>query len=275
MLISQCFVEFIFYSFLGWVWESIYCSSKERKWADRGFLFGPICPIYGFCVVGASIVFRTFAVFSSPDFPLWGIFIICCIGSAVAEYSTSWVLEKRFHARWWDYSKVPLNINGRICVPASICFGLAGVAIIKYLLPVMEDMHVMINPLVYEVLALLFAVLLGADFALTEASLSSLLAEVERMHGEFNERAQKNYEKLASTPKLIGQKISEEKQLAELRRDRLLELYAKKLSFNQKRVLLGIQRFIPKTDKTYHIPLIHLTDALRENVRELRKKKNN
>ena len=273
MFISQCFVEFIFYSFLGWIWESIYCSCKEKKWADRGFLFGPICPIYGTCVVVASVIFSTFDIFSSPDFPLWGIFIISCIGSAIAEYSTSWVLEKRFHARWWDYSKVPLNINGRICVPASIAFGLTGIAIVKYLIPVIEGMHDIVNPLIYEILALLFAGLLGADIALTEASLSSLLAEVEKMHGEFNERAQKNYEKLASTPKLIEQKINEEKQLAEIRRDRLVNVYAKKLTLNQKRILLGIRRFIPKTDSTYHIPLIHLTDALRENVRELRKKK--
>ena len=273
MYVAQCFVEFVFYSFLGWIWESIYCSAKERKWADRGFLFGPICPIYGSCVVAGSLVFGSFKIFSSPDFPVWGIFAICYIGSAVAEYSTSWVLEKRFHARWWDYSKVPLNIHGRICVPASLGFGFAGVAIVKYLLPVIEGMHATVNPLVYEILALVFAGLFGADIALTEASLSSLLAEVEKMHEEFNERAQKNYEKLASAPKLIEQKIIEEKQLAEIKRDRLVKAYAQRLSVNQKRILLGIQRFVPKGGNTYHVPLIHLTDALSESVRELRKKK--
>ena len=273
MPVSQYFVEFIFYSFLGWIWESIYCSAKERKWADRGFLFGPICPIYGACVVGASIVFGSFEVLSSPDFPLWGIFIISYLGSAVAEYSTSWVLEKRFHARWWDYSKVPLNIHGRICVPASIAFGLAGVAVVKYLLPVIEGMHEAVSPYVYGTLALVFAGLFGADIALTEASLSSLLTEVEKMHGEFNERAQKNYEKIASAPKLIEQKIMEEKQLAEMKRDQLARTYAEKLSLNQKRILLGIQKFMPRTGNTYHTSLIRLTDALSENVRELRKKK--
>ena len=177
MLIAQYFVEFIFYSFLGWVWESVYCSAKERKWADRGFLFGPICPIYGSCVVATSALFSAFDFLSSPDFPIWGIFIICYIGSAVAEYTTSWVLEKRFHARWWDYSTIPLNINGRICVPVSIAFGLAGVAVVKFLIPAVEGIHSVVNPLVYEVLAIIFGMLFGADYALTEASLSALLKE--------------------------------------------------------------------------------------------------
>ena len=130
MIITQCFVEFIFYSFLGWIWESIYCTAKEKKWADRGFLFGPICPIYGSCVVLTSVLFSLVPALSDPEFPLWAIFILCCLGSAVAEFGTSWVLEKRFHARWWDYSDMPLNIQGRICVPVSICFGLAGVLIV-------------------------------------------------------------------------------------------------------------------------------------------------
>ncbi len=247
MLISQYFVEFIFYSFLGWIWESIYCTTKEKRWSDRGFLFGPVCPIYGTCVVIVSIGFKALGILSSPTFPLWAIFIICYIVSAVAEYSTSWVLEKRFHARWWDYSDLPLNLHGRICVLSSIAFGLAGVLIVKYLIPAAEGWRDILNPMVYEVLAMLFAGLLGADIALTEASISSLLTEVEKMHEEFNEKAQKNYE--------------------------LARVYAEKLSFNQKRILLGIQRFIPKKGKIYRIPLFHLTDALSESVRDLRKKK--
>ena len=276
MIIAQYFVEFIFYSFLGWVWESIYCSAKEKKWADRGFLFGPICPIYGSCVVVTSAVFSRFEFLSSPDFPIWGIFIICYIGSAIAEFGTSWILEKRFHARWWDYSTMPLNIQGRICVPVSIAFGLAGVAIVKYLIPVIEGMHSVVNPTVYEILAIIFAMLFGADYALTEASLSALLKEVEKMHEEFNVRAQANYEKLASAPKLIEQKIIEEKELAEIRNDQLVKAFAERLSLNQKRLLLAISKFTPKVGKEYdlsRIPLMHLTEALRENVRDLRRKK--
>ena len=128
MLIAQYFTEFMFYSFLGWVWESIYCTIKEKHWQDRGFLFGPYCPIYGSCIVAAEIVFGHLIPggMGNMSFPM--IFIISYIGSAIAEFSTSWILEKRFHARWWDYSDMPLNIQGRICVPVSICFGAAGIS---------------------------------------------------------------------------------------------------------------------------------------------------
>ena len=194
----KCFAEFIFYSFLGWVWESIYCTIREKKWADRGFLFGPICPIYGSCAVLASVVFKYVPIVSDPSFPVWGIFLVCMIGSAVAEFSTSYILEKRFHARWWDYSKVPFNIQGRICLPVSIAFGLAGIIVVKWLIPAVASVQAGFSPLFYEIIGLIFAILFGADYALTEASLSELLKHIESMHQEFNVRAESTYEKLAS-----------------------------------------------------------------------------
>ncbi len=208
MIISQLFVEFIFFSFLGWVWESIYCTAKEKKWADRGFLFGPICPIYGTCVCIVIILFKILkyygVVSNTTDMPIWAVFLISMIGSAIAEYLTSWVLEKRFNARWWDYSKVPLNINGRIALPISIAFGLAGIVVIRYVVPWITGLETStIHPLVYEGLALGFGILFGADFALTEASLNALLKTVEDYKQEFNEKAELTYERIASTPERI------------------------------------------------------------------------
>ena len=272
MVIAQYFVEFMFYSFLGWVWESIYCTVKEKKWADRGFLFGPICPIYGSCVVVASAVFSSIDVLKSPNFPIWGIFILCYIGSAVAEFATSWVLEKRFNARWWDYSELPLNIQGRICVPVSIAFGLAGVAVVKFLIPAIEGVHEVVSPVVYEVLAIILAAIFGADFALTEASLSALLKDVKQMHEEFNEKAQERYEKVASAPKVIEQKIAEGKELAEERHEQLARAYAQRLSLNQKRILLGIEKIMPKAELPAEFKGKNLlVSSLKDKVRELRK----
>ncbi|MCR5507763.1 MAG: putative ABC transporter permease [Lachnospiraceae bacterium] len=204
MALAQYFTEFIFYSFLGWIWESIYCSIREKNWADRGFLFGPICPIYGCLVVGGSIVFKSVPLLSDPDFPKWAVFLICAAASAVTEYATSWVLEKRFHARWWDYNDMPLNINGRICVPATAGFGIAGVFVVRYLIPWISRVHEVIPGQVYELLSLVLAMILGADIALTEASLSTLLKKVEDMHSEFNEKAEQNYRRIAAVPKAIA-----------------------------------------------------------------------
>lgn len=250
MIIAQYFVEFIFYSFLGWVWESIYCTINEKKWADRGFLFGPVCPIYGSCVVAVSILFSLIPALSDPSFPIWAIFIICMIGSAVAEFGTSWVLEKRFHARWWDYSKLPLNIQGRICLPVSVCFGIAGVLIVKYLMPFVSGLHALIHPSVYEVFAIILAAVFGADFALTEASLSALLKDVEMMHQEFVEKAQANYERVEERVKEAKEmRLAMEERVREAR-ENLPRLHAGGLSLNQKRILVSIEKFMPDKNKT-------------------------
>ena len=221
MVFSQYFVEFIFYSFLGWIWESIYCTAREHHWMDRGFLFGPYCPIYGSCVVGAEILFGHILPGDLQEMSVPLIFIISMVGSAIAEYGTSWVLEKRFHARWWDYSYMPLNLNGRICLPASAGFGLAGVLCVKVLIPWMNDLHMMIPGLVYEGLGMFFAMIFGADFALTEASLNALLKRIEEYKAEFNERAQETYVKISEAPEAIQNAIAEEREDMRQRREEL------------------------------------------------------
>jgi uncharacterized membrane protein len=270
MLIAQYFVEFIFYSFLGWLWESFYCTLKERRWQDRGFLFGPVCPIYGASVVAASVLFRFVPVISSPDLPLWQMFLICMAGSAVAEFGTSWVLEKRFHARWWDYSNIPLNIQGRICLPVSLAFGAAGVVIVKFLLPLMTQAHTAFPALGYEGLALGFAILFGADFALTEASLSALLTEIESFHSEFNEKAESTYERITQAPKHLEENLEERKQRIAAAAAR----HASGLSSGSRRMLRNIVSFRPASG----IPARRVSDMgagehLKEALRRIEEKK--
>lgn len=122
----------IVFSVLGWVYECIYCSIKSGHWENRGFLFGPVCPIYGTGAISVFILVEYVHFMSFEVPPLWQIFLIFALGSAVLEYTTSWIMEKFFHARWWDYSNLPLNLNGRICLPASILFGVMGILILKY-----------------------------------------------------------------------------------------------------------------------------------------------
>ena len=109
-------MEFFIYSFMGWIYESIFCTIKEKKWCNRGFLYGPIIPIYGFGAVIISI-FVNVSVDNHVTTPWWKVFLVSMVGSAILEYVTSWALEKIFHARWWDYSNMPLNILGQICLP--------------------------------------------------------------------------------------------------------------------------------------------------------------
>ena len=196
--LERLFVEFMFYSFLGWIWETVYCTTKEKQFQNRGFLWGPICPIYGVGTLVVQLVFGYLPFFSFDKTPIWQIFLVCSIGSAVLEYTTSYVLEKRFHAMWWDYSNTPLNLNGRICLPASVGFGVVGVLCVRYVLPFFIRMHSYIPDPVNQFLALLLMGLFGADLALTVASLTSLLDQIAQVQQEFIERGEATYTTVAN-----------------------------------------------------------------------------
>ncbi len=121
-------IYFFVYAFIGWVFESIYCSIKERKgkFVNRGFLIGPICPIYGFG--GVLITFLTYNL----SLPIYLDFLIIVFVCSLIEYLCSILLEKIFHARWWDYSSYSkFHLDGRVSLSTSLGFGIGGL-IIKY-----------------------------------------------------------------------------------------------------------------------------------------------
>ncbi|WP_026505043.1 putative ABC transporter permease [Butyrivibrio sp. NC3005] len=247
MYISKLFCQFIFFSFLGWIWESFYCAMKEKKWVDRGFMFGPVCPIYGSSMCIVLLVIQLFPNFLNPDRPAYVLFLFSMIGSAVMEYTTSVVLETRFGARWWDYGDIPLNLNGRICLPASLGFGAAGVIVIKFLIPFFSGIQLNIPNWVFETASIPLAALFGADLALTVASLSTLINTVEAYKNEFNLRAEVTVNAIASTPKrveaaFINKKDQIKEQFPQIGK------YVKFMSPFQKRVMRNVKIFIPKSD---------------------------
>lgn len=99
------FLYFIIYSVLGWICEVIYCFALDNKLTNRGFLEGPYCPIYG--IGGLIVVYFLLPVKTMPI----AVFLLGMILSSILEYITSYVLEKLFSARWWDYSNHRFNIN--------------------------------------------------------------------------------------------------------------------------------------------------------------------
>lgn len=165
MIVCRYICLFFIYSFIGWIYESTYCTIRQKKWENRGFLYGPIIPIYGFGAVIISI-FVNVAEDYKVTTPMWKVFLVSMIGSAVLEYVTSWGLEKMFHARWWDYSNVPLNVNGRINLFSSIGFGLAGVLIIFVIEPIAERFMNNFSPLTVEVFAVFLAMIMAADLSM-------------------------------------------------------------------------------------------------------------
>lgn len=173
---------------MGWIYESIFCTIKGKKWENRGFLFGPVCPIYGAGGVGITGIADLIAYYTDSDFVWWQIFLVAFFGSIVLEYSTSWALEKLFHAYWWDYSNMPLNINGRVCFPYSVCFGLAGLLVIYGIAPFTKFITGWISPILYELFALLFMGIVSVDAAITVSALTDFARTVTNMQENFNER---------------------------------------------------------------------------------------
>ena len=187
MWLSKMVLEFIVFSLLGWIYETIYTIFKTKKWEKRGFLFGPICPIYGVGAVAAIWVARSFQEFH-VDYNWWQIFLIAFVGSAILEYGTSWALERLFHAYWWDYSDMPLNINGRICLPASLLFGVIGNLIVFFVVPLLDRYESLIPGILAELLSLVVIAIVAADLTLTAVILTDFANVISNMEQNINQR---------------------------------------------------------------------------------------
>lgn len=137
------FLYFFIYSFGGWICECIYCSIPAKKFINRGFLYGPYCPIYGF---GALIV--TVLLDGYLNNPVL-VFFLGMLLTSLLEYVTSFVMEKLFNKKWWDYSHYKFNINGRVCLLNSALFGIMSLFVIYVLHPEVSDLINLI-PLHYQ-----------------------------------------------------------------------------------------------------------------------------
>ncbi len=129
---------FIVYSFIGWVIEIITEYIHHKRFVNRGFLIGPYCPIYGTAAVLMVLLLNRYL--KDPVC----LFVMAVMICSFTEYFTSYMMEKLFNARWWDYSKNKFNINGRICLETMIPFGFAGLILMYF-----------INPLITKVLLLI------------------------------------------------------------------------------------------------------------------------
>jgi len=121
--IAIYFLLFITYSIAGWIMEVTCKSIEAKKFINRGFLIGPYCPIYCCGAVAITILLHRY----TNDWIV--LFFMSMIACGILEYATSYVMEKLFHARWWDYSRRKYNINGRICLETLIPFGILGLLI--------------------------------------------------------------------------------------------------------------------------------------------------
>ena len=157
MLYKICyiFLLFIIYSFLGWIVEVIANLIENKKFINRGFLIGPYCPIYG---VGLLIIINFLKSYVNSYIIVFVMSMFICM---TLEYLTSYVMEKLFNARWWDYSDKKFNINGRVCLETTIPFGLGGMAIMYIVNPVIQKvLNLFSNNVLIIISSILFLIFL-------------------------------------------------------------------------------------------------------------------
>ncbi len=161
MRLTEIFLLFIIYAFLGWIVEIINNVVVFKKFVNRGFLIGPYCPIYG---VGGLIATIFLTKYKESIIVL---FVMSMFLFALLEYFTSYLMEKLFKARWWDYTDYRFNINGRICLETLIPFGLLGCFAIYVVNPIIFSIFNMTNIVVLRIIALIIFIIFIIDFTLS------------------------------------------------------------------------------------------------------------
>ncbi|MEG1502968.1 MAG: hypothetical protein RSC16_01870 [Enterococcus sp.] len=170
---ESIFMTFIVYSFIGWIWESIYCSIKARHYVYRGFLLGPYCPVYGFGVSAVILLVPEHAG------TLLNLYFNIVVIVTIIEFITSWVLEKFFGMKLWDYSKVPLNIEGRVAVPVSLFWGIGCLFLLKIINPVIQEKIHEFNQATNNIGPIILAIIFFADILTTLIFILTTKKEVE------------------------------------------------------------------------------------------------
>lgn len=211
------FYSFIIYSFIGWVTEVFYHIYKLKNFVNRGFLYGPICPIYG----GTAVLLIFFLTPYSNNAII--IFLGGALIASIIEYITGFAMEELFNAKWWDYSDEKFNLKGYICLKFSLFWGAMSLLFIKYVNPVISNItyYIMNNfgEVLYNILLILFVI----DVVLTINGLVTFKKLFSELQEVIIERAE-NLEKLhiTSLNKEIKDEISERLQVLHEINDRLL-----------------------------------------------------
>jgi len=178
----QSFVLLFFVmSVIGWTMEVICKFVEFGRFINRGFLIGPYCPIYGVGSVLIILMLEPYA--SSPVF----VFVMALFICGALEYLTSCVMEKLFHARWWDYSHRRFNIDGRVCAGTLIPFGILGLGLIYVIKPVLFDCFARIPSPVLTPLCIALLLMLTTDILISTSVLSRIRQSANLAGGDDTE----------------------------------------------------------------------------------------
>lgn len=172
------FLLFMVYSVAGWIMEVTCKSFEAKKVINRGFMIGPYCPIYGWGAIFITILLKRYI----SDWIV--LFFMSMITCGILEYLTSYVMEKLFHARWWDYSRRKYNINGRICLETLVPFGLLGLTIMYITNPIILNALQSIPDNILNVIAIVLFVMFTIDGIVSLKVVSNVRATSTKLNKE-------------------------------------------------------------------------------------------
>lgn len=208
---APCVIYFFLYSFIGYLIEIVYCSLAEKKLVNRGFLFGPILPIYG---TGMLLVLVSTQNVTDN---LILTFLVSMAICTVTEYLISWAMEKIFGIKWWDYSEVyRFHINGRVCLANSLAFGIAGLLIVNQIHPAIANLVTKIPH--QEAIAAIFLWLVAIDtiastYAVKKVEHSIALKMISGdQTNEIKKLARRAIAQLVTGKNFLEQKVDETKR---------------------------------------------------------------
>lgn len=178
---GQWFLYWTAYSFAGWIWETTLSVVLRKRFEDRGMLNGPICPIYGF---GALLILSMLHDVRNPI----ALFLASGVIACTLEYLSSWVIEKLYHVRFWDYTGKPFNINGRVYLNGFLAFGFGAAMVVLVVQPWMVSIVETWPNSAIMILASALFVVTAVDWAITQAGLHSFDSRLARLSEQIKMR---------------------------------------------------------------------------------------
>ena len=209
MDLQTIFLLFIFYSFFGWLFETSFVALVQGKIFNRGFLIGPWCPLYGYSAILVTLLLQKY--YSDPLI----MFVMAAIICTILEYIVSYVMEKIFKARWWDYTGQSFNINGRVRLVNMIPFGLLCLIVMYVFNPLMIVITHITPALLLNIITAILAMLFILD------TLVSFKLANDLKHINFTKKTDNTDE----IRKLIQKTIKSKKKELSLLKRRILHAY--------------------------------------------------
>ena len=199
---------FFIYSFVGWCIEVTLKFFQYHRFINRGFLSGPCLPIYGSGCALITAAVDGLVLVSRYESSYGSVFAVSFVLCGILEYLVSYFLEKRFHARWWDYSQKPMNLHGRIWIGNLMLFGLGGVIVVKIANPLIYRLFASIPIKARYITALILLVIIAADYIVSHFVLKLVKDSVEKSEADNTEAIGREVRRMLGDKNLFARRFA-------------------------------------------------------------------